>query len=310
MQYTIILNRAAGGGRATHRRRRLEEALERAGISGRLLLTEGRGHARELACQAAAAGDAVVAAGGDGTVHEVSAGLLASGKAAHLGIIPIGTGNDFVKLTGIPRGIGPAVAALAAARPRRVDYGRLSWSGPGGEGTSMFINAAGAGFDASVADAAARYKFLPGLAPYLAAALRELPRWVGPEAEVTLGTEAGETTYFRGRLFLCLAGNGRSSGGGFYLTPDASITDGLLDVCVIEAASPVRLLRLLPAALRGRHVGAPEVHVRQARTLRVSTDRPVQLQADGEMLSKGQTTLEAAVVPGGLSLLDVLPTDQ
>lgn len=300
MRYAFIMNPAAGHGRAGRRRKRLEGVLEAAGLDYTLLLTEGPGHAAALARQAAEGGEVVVAVGGDGTVQEVVRGVVASGAEVHLGVLPMGTGNDFVKMLGMPRSVPAAVEALARTRPKAVDYGLVRWEGDEGGAETPFVNAVGVGFDARVAEAAAALKYLPGLAGYLAAALRTLRCWRPPVVQVV--AEAGGLRY-SGPLFLITAGNGICSGGGFFLTPEASAVDGLLDVCLIEGLAPGRVLQLIPRVLRGRHGTAAEVHLCRAAALQITSEVPLPVHADGEVLTGAARRIEIRAVAGGLSVL-------
>lgn len=302
MRYTFILNPAAGHGAAGRKRRAVEAAVAASGLDAELQTTAGPGHAVELAHAAAQAGHAVVAVGGDGTVQEVSTGVIASGHAVPFGVVPLGTGNDFVKMVGMPRTPQAAVAALQQATPQRVDYGRVRWWDESGPGTATFLNAVGIGFDARVADAVAAYKFLPGVASYLAAVFKTLRLWQTPAVRVRVEQNGTAHTY-EGSLLLTTAGNGTCSGGGFYLTPDASISDGVFDVCVIEGISTARIFQLIPLALFGKHTGAGEVHMHRAEHVSVESDLPLPVHVDGELVTRGTRRLEVEIVPGGLTVL-------
>lgn len=302
MHFTFILNPIAGNGRVGRRRGRLEKEIAAAGLAAEILISEGPGHAEALAVDAARDGDAVVAVGGDGTVHEVGLGLVRSGRRAHLGVLPLGTGNDFVKLIGMPGNIGAGVRALAEALPEAVDAGRVRCEEQSGSVESLFLNAVGAGFDAAVAQIAPSYKFLPGVAGYLVAVLRTLGSWNAPHADIRV--ESGEETFrYQRPLFLVTAGNGISSGGGFYLTPDASATDGLLDVCIIDNLPVRRVITLIPAALRGGHVSEPEVTMRRASRIVIELSAPVPVHVDGEILSGAVVRMEVDVLPAAISVL-------
>jgi YegS/Rv2252/BmrU family lipid kinase len=245
-----------------------------------------------------------VAVGGDGTVHEVARGLIEQGGRVPLGVIPMGTGNDFVKAIGMPGAPDAAVAALQRALPRAVDHGWVRWDEQGTMQEQAFVNAVGIGFDARVAHEASTFKRLPGMTAYLAAVFRTLRKWTSPPARVTAETPAGEAVcLYDGPLLLTTVGNGVSSGGAFYLTPQASIRDGVLDACIVAHASPWRIVQVLPRALRGRHTAEPEVHMATVRRLRLQAEAPLPLHADGEGLSRGTRTLEVRIAEGGLRVL-------
>lgn len=304
MRYAVILNPAADHGKAGRRQAALEAALRRAGLAYVLQRTDAPGHAATLAEQAASGFDVVVAAGGDGTIHEVCRGLVAAGAAAPLGVIPFGTGNDFVKALGVPRRLEAAARCLASAHPRAVDYGVARWDDGAGLRERVFVNAVGAGFDAAVALRAAAYKYLPGAAGYLAAVPGALRRWRGPTVRITGQAGSGPPALLHnGPLLLVTAGNGVSSGGRFFLTPHASLMDGLLDVCIVEDTPPRRVLQVLPKALRGTHAAAPEVRTARVRALTLAAPSGLPLHADGEVLARRAYHVEVGVIAGGLTAL-------
>lgn len=305
MRTIAILNPVADDSRTGKRRSVVEAALHAAGLEGDVWVTQAPGHAVELARRAAAEAEVVLAVGGDGTIHEVCRGLLESLRPVHLGVIPLGTGNDFAKMLGMARHPEAAARQLATAAPRAVDYGIVRWIEEGRAGERVFVNNVGIGFDAQVAIEAVSLKFLPGFSGYLAAVLRTLRRWDGPAVRIT-GVEASAgpaSVLYEGRLLFVTAGNGVCSGGMFYLTPRASITDGLLDLCLVEYTSTWRIVQVIPRAIRGRHETEPEVHTARIRTLRVASEAGLPIHTDGEIAAREAHTIEVDVVPGGLSVL-------
>ena len=250
----VVLNPASGHGLGRTLRPRIERGLRDAGIAFDLVETAAPGHAVELARATAEAGvDRVLAAGGDGTTHEVANGLLQAPSAPDgatgpaLGTLPIGTGNDFAKLLNVFR-LQPEAAAqrMAGADVRLFDVGRVL-----GE---HFDNSLGIGFDAEVARQANQTRRLKGLAVYVVAVYKSFASFRAPTLAVT-STAHTET----GPMMMLECSIGRSAGGGFYLTPDADPSDGLLDVCLIRKVGLVKFLRHVPKVLSGRHVGLPEV---------------------------------------------------
>lgn len=300
-----ILNPRAANGNAGKKHAALEAALRAAGLGGEVWQTEAPGHGVALARQAAAEAEAVLAVGGDGTIHEVCQGLIASERSAHLGVIPLGTGNDFVKMLGMARDLETAARQLASAVPTPVDYGLVHWDVDGEPRRRAFVNAVGMGFDAYVAADVDAFKRLPGVTGYVAAVVRSLWRWQTPQARISGATTSGgpASVLYEGPLLLVTAGNGVCSGGSFYLTPRASITDGLLDVCLVAEASPWRILRILPRALKGRHEREPEVYTARLHRLHVTAEAGLPIHADGEIVTRCACVVEVEVMPGGLSVL-------
>ncbi len=305
MHTIAILNPTAGTGRAGKQYAAVETALQTVGWDVELWVTEAAGQAVALAQQAASVADIVLAVGGDGTIHEVSQGLIASAHTAHLGVLPLGTGNDFVKMLGLASDPSEAVAQLLRATPTAVDYGLVRWGEGAATQERMFINAVGIGLDAQVAIEVERFKWMPGRIGYVAAALWTLRRWKAPHVRIeAVSTGATPTSIlYEGRLLLVTAGNGVSSGGTFYLTPRASITDCLLDVCIIKEAPFRRRLRVMPLVLQGVHEEEPEVQMERVQGLRIVAEAGMPVHADGEMLSVCARTIAIEVVPQGLSVL-------
>ncbi|MDX1530842.1 MAG: diacylglycerol kinase family lipid kinase [Rhodothermales bacterium] len=318
--FAVVLNPAAGNRRAGRQRERLQRALDAAGVPYELLPTVRPQHAAELARRAAAAFDVVVAAGGDGTLQEVATGLFGQEERATLGVLPLGTGNDFAELLGIPKQPEAALRALLRAEPVPVDGGVVRWRTARTGGLwneAVFVNAVGIGFDAEVAFRAQRKKRLRGKLAYAAAIGGVLRSWPTPEVEVRRVGEAvavtpsgataplddGSGPVYRGPLFLCCAANGRSVGGGFRLTPHAEVDDGRLDLCCVGALPLKRILMLLPKVFRGAHLGAPEVISERLGgvTLTASSGLPIHL--DGEIVTREAVEVEVAVQPAAFRVL-------
>ena len=303
MRIVFVVNPRAGGWSARRKRRHLMKALALSGLNYEIRITEHRRHALHIARAAARAGHVVVAIGGDGTVHEVASGVIESGTDMPMGVVPMGTGNDFAKMFDIPHALQTSLQRFADGPSTPIDYGCITWDGPYGPGTGYFINIGGTGFDAKVAAGASAFKFLTGTPRYVASVLRTLRSWQAPEAVVRFYSGADLVHSYDGPMFLVLAGNGICSGGGFYLTPAASITDGMLDVCMIRNLSIRRVLTLMPAALKGNHVLAPEVTIKKVEHVTVASSVPLPVQADGEILTESATEIEIRVVPAGLRIL-------
>jgi diacylglycerol kinase (ATP) len=318
-RYAVILNPAAGNSRAGKIRARLRAALEASGASFELIPTEGPRHAARLAAELGGGFDAVVAAGGDGTSQEVATGLYRAASRVPLGVLPLGTGNDFGDLIRMPHRCEDAVAALLAAEAQPIDVGHVRWreqaDGPWHEG--LFLNAVGIGFDAMVATEAARFKHFRGKSAYFAGIVSALKRWPRPTVRVerlspslrilpggaTEPAASGELLH-EGKLFLAAVGNGRTVGGGFRITPHARPDDGLLDLCFVDDVRHLRLPILIPQVMRGRHLGAPEVVSERLTGLRiVSPDYGLPLHFDGEVLTSSAVEVEVHVLPGAVQVL-------
>jgi YegS/Rv2252/BmrU family lipid kinase len=277
----IILNPIAGRGRAARVEQELRGYLEAEGLAFDLVRTAGRWHAAELAEQAAREGcDHIIAAGGDGTVHEVVNGLMAAsdgGQAGTLGVIPIGSGCDFAFVANVSSDLREACHQVVHGQVRVFDVGLLTI--PGQE-PRYFDNTLGLGFDAVVTVEATKVKWLRGMALYLPVVLKTIFLSLKiPRATIEYDDERLELP----ALMICVA-NGPREGGGFLVAPDAQPDDGLFDLNVTREVSRPAMLGLVPHFMNGTHVGREPVTT--ARAKRVSITSPDELVAhvDGEVL--------------------------
>ncbi|HYH83165.1 MAG TPA: diacylglycerol kinase family protein [Longimicrobium sp.] len=300
-RFYAILNPTAGRGTARRAWTAARAVLEAAGAEVELAETTARGDAPALAEAAVRAGwPNVIALGGDGTVHEVANGILRASHgraaaAAALGVVPVGSGNDFALLAKLSRDPAEAARRLLGAE-RRVDVGCVV---VGGAEARWFTNGIGVGLDARVAVEANRNRRFRGIGIYLWALARVLRSFRPPVIRVE--TDEGEV--MERPLTLVTVGNGGRHGGGFWICPDAVIDDGLLDVCVCDGLSTPQILRFLPKTIRGTHVGASCVHMRRVRRVRITSDTPLAVHADGEILSEDARELDIEIAPARLRLL-------
>lgn len=290
----IILNPVAGRYRAMHHKEVLEQLLQQAsqytGMTWRMVQTTSAGHATALARQAAEQGTSlVVAAGGDGTCGEVVNGIL--GTPARLGVLPLGTGNDFARSAGISENLRIAVETLFTGKPRRVDLGWVNGR--------YYINIAGCGFDAAVAQRVNRgFRFLRGTAAYVAAVAQTIIPF--KPVQMHIRTESEE---FHTRALLCTVANSPSYGGGMRIAPYAQIDDGLLDVCIVKAVSKLEFIRIFPCVFSGTHISHPCFLMHTAKQVHVDSIPPVPILVDGDVM--GTTPAEFRIYPGAIEV--VLP---
>lgn len=304
----VILNPAAGRGRAAKRWQELENALQEAGIPYDLVQTEQPGQGTPLAASGRRRGyAAIVAAGGDGTINEIVNGIAEvtpiHRPIGRIAVYPIGSGNDFafaLKTTGDARA---TVRAIQAGRTRRVDLGLATLRGPSGTVHRYFHNSLGFGLEASVTEESNRIQRLSGSALYLAAAFRVLRAYATPHAEIEWLDERGEEERIAQQITLVSVGNAKRTGGAFYLTPNAEVDDGLFDVAVAGALSRPRILTLLPRALVGRHTGDRAVRMLRCREIRARSQLPLPVHMDGEVMMTDAVEATAVIDPGRLEIL-------
>lgn len=300
----VIVNPASAYGKTAKRWPRIQEALQRRGLEYTVAFTEQRGHAIDLARQAVAQGySLIVTVGGEGTVNEVVNGLVdRSGRIpAHisLGILPSGTGTDFVRSLGIPRDPVTAVECLAGEGRCVVDLGCLECAPATGEGPAVqryFVNVAGLGFDGEVAERVERStKAIGGTIPYLTNLFACLMAYRNKEVEVQYDGQS-----VTGRANSVIAANGRYFGGGMFIAPNASLDDGLLDLIFIGDLGKVEVVVNLPRLYRGTHIYHPKVRVYRAREIRVTAKERMLIQADGELA--GQAPVTFRIIPQALQV--------
>jgi YegS/Rv2252/BmrU family lipid kinase len=296
----VIVNPAAGRGAARGVRREVERALARRGVDFTIAETTGPGEAIELARVAARGGASVIAAvGGDGTVHEVVNGLLAESSAAPtaaLGVVPVGTGNDFVKLVAGLRTRDGAYDVLAHGIARPMDTGLASWAG----GEEYFVNAMGTGIDVEVVRQIQRMRNLPGAAVYVLGLAKALVRFRPIAVRVTVDGDSAES-----RVMMVAVANGICIGGAFRVSPGALPDDGLFDVVQVAELGLFDSLRVAPRILRGTHLGLAAVRHRTAKTveLEVPADATLFFQLDGELREPGVRRVRVDVRPASLRVL-------
>lgn len=307
----VVVNPASSGGRGRKAARKLVAALDAVATPRRLRFTEAPGHAAELAAEAAADGaERIVVVGGDGTVHEVAAGLLDSGRNSlpALAVFPVGTGNDFFRMVdrvGAGRSAEATVATLRSGSVERFDVGRVRWEG----GERVFVNLLGVGVDVEVLRRRPKYSRLRGLAQYLAAFLDAVSSFDPPDLRVSADDGSGAAEPLSGRTTLLAVTVGPSIGGGFMINPDASPADGKLDLCRVDALRWRQVAGLVPQVVRGRHAASRHVTMRRIEraSVRAAGGRPIHFELDGELVPETARELRVQVVPRALPVL--VPAD-
>ena len=219
--------------------------------------------------------DVVVAVGGDGTINEVVNGL--DGSDVPLGIIPLGTANDFARQVGIPDDPDHAMDVVLRRAPRAIDTADLNGR--------RFLNVSTGGVAAeATAETPTEAKEQLGPLAYAITGVRKLAELAPRRARITAPGVDVDTEFL-----LFAVGNGRSTGGGSRITPRALVTDGLLDVCIIPAMPRAEFARLLLRIKKGEHLDGNEVQYFQVPTVTIAADGPVSVNVDGE--SSEATTL-------------------
>ena len=288
MNYCFIVNPASGRGKGLGVGRELEERLQYLNLDYQVLYTKAPGHAIELAQTAKEKFECVVAVGGDGTLNEVVNGLGQSGCT--LGLLPVGSGNDFARAVSLETKLDVALNKLLRGRIRSVDLGKVN--------ERYFHNGVGVGFDAHVVHTSLKVKRLRGNAIYLYSVLRTLFKY----RPVSLAMEFNNQTH-TSDYFMITVGNGMSLGGGFLLTPDAQIDDGLFDLCLIQNMPMPSVLRNLLKVYSGKHKEDPRVEIVRTENLKIRSQEPFAVHVDGELLGMDLTTLNVEIIPKALNVI-------
>lgn len=298
-ELTVIVNPHAGKRRVGEEIPELERTLRARGLPYRLLRTEGRGDATRFAREALEAGGRfLVAVGGDGTVHEVVNGMLdAEGRpvveGAVLGVVAAGSGCDFIRTFGLPGDATRACYHLTGDNTYPLDIGRLSYTTVGGgSDVRLFVNVAEAGLGAAVAARAERMSPRLGQAKYFFGFWLTLPRF----KLATVRVQADRKVY-EGPAYLVVIGNAQYYGGGMKISPRSYPGDAVLDVLVFKGPKSDSFT-MLPKIYRGEHV--PHDHIeefRVKRELAIEADRPLPIEADGEVLGTTPVTVQVLSQP-------------
>lgn len=295
-EITLFVNPTAGRGRGAHAAQPAASALRAAGFSVRTVVgTDGPDALARLRAAVREGTGAVIAVGGDGMVSLALQAL--AGTGVPLGVVAVGTGNDFARALGLPvrepaRAGRLAARALKEGRIREIDLGRVGRAG----GETWYGTVLCSGFDSRVNDRGNRMRLPAGRFKYDLAMLAELAAFRPFPYRITLDDgEAVET-----EATLVAVGNGSSYGGGMRICADAVPDDGLFDVTVVGHCSRATLLKVFPQVYKGTHLSHPKVTVHRAAKVTLEA-AGITAYADGEPL--GPLPVTAECVPAAVRVL-------
>lgn len=286
--YNLIFNPVAGHGRSQKQLDAVIKILDDKGVEYSVHETNGPMHATEITKDLIEKGaKKIVAVGGDGTVAEVAKAIY--GTDAALGIIPAGTGNDYRRAVGVPDEIDKSVEFLLKGKPTPCDALEVN-----GE---VYLNIISMGFDVEVAKRANNYKIFGSAAYTLAAVDRAL---FAKNQYATITIDGKE---IKKNILLVAIGNGSHYGGGMNSLPTADITDGLLDICVVDATTPLNILKVLPRYVAGTHMDMDIVSIYSAKEITIKLDdKQLPVNADGEILPETDT-LHVKILEGLINVI-------
>ena len=284
---TFIVNPTAGNGYALKIEQQVRNEMSRRKLKCHFVYTEHPGHATDLARIASSTDGCtgVIAIGGDGTAYEVACGLMNTGVP--MGIIPAGTGNDFIKTVSIPKKPMEALEFILTHDPRPVDVGGLN--------DRLFLNVCGTGFDVTVLDyTLAAKKYCRGLLPYLIGLIRGIAHYKPVYVRFTVDGHTEERD-----VLICSIANGRYFGGGIAICPEATADDGLLDLVIAEHQPRWKLPFLVPSLLMGRIDKFSFTTHKRCKTVELYS-KGMRLNADGEVSEMDEAKF--SVLQGALTL--------
>lgn len=304
----VILNPYAGRGAGARAKDQLAAALTSAGLPFELTETTKQGDALELAATLRRSGEqTIVAAGGDGTVNEVLNGLAQATPEGEvigkLALCPIGTGNDFADMSGAKRGIDAFAQRLSAGRTRLVDMGRGIFGSSTRQVTRYFDNNVGLGFEARVTVESNHIHWVSGPLRYLVAVFKALGGYSSPHMEISWQDDAGEWQKRSQGAFMVSLGNSKRTGGLFYVTPDAVIDDGVLDLAIVPHKTIPQILWMMPKTFSGAHRNDPTILFDRCRQIQVTSSRPVPVHLDGEVVMDDVLSAQIEILPSRLEIV-------
>lgn len=298
--YYFILNPLSGKGKASHIISRLLNSFTRNDQKPIISSTKKAGEATLLARDAVRQGYThIIAIGGDGTVNEIVNGIADS--HCTLGVIPMGSGNDFARtLYSGSISIDAVLKTLAQNKQTPIDVGWVRSTNKEGETKEKyFINGIGIGLDAKVAYEAKKLNWLPNNMIYTMAALKTIMTY----DSTTVSIYNNEMIDSEKKYLLISVGNGKSAGGGFYLTPDADLADGVYDICLVKDITLLKILKIFPTVFKGKHGKFPEVKFLRTNELRIQSAEGLPVHIDGEILGLQEADIEIKLKHNALNVI-------
>lgn len=302
-EWFIIVNPNAGNGKGKKDWPRIEKLFEKENLPVTSRFTEKKGDAIIIARDAVLNGyRKIISVGGDGTLNEVINGIFTQDKIPTwiitVGMIPVGTGNDWGRMFGIPLVYEGSIKVIRENKTMLHDIGAIVYHIDNDQHKRYFINIAGLGFEAVVVKKTNRQKDKgrSNNLIYFLNLITSLISFKKTLAEITIDNKKSQS-----RVFSINVGNGRYCGGGMRQTPDALPDDGLLDITVIKEMGRIEIIRSLNILYDGTILSHPKVDGYRSTNMKVSTESLLYAEADGESL--GHTPVEFSILPASVNVI-------
>jgi len=293
----VIVNPYSARGQTQKRWEKIREAIKSHYRDFKYIFTEKPKQATDIAREVLKDGfDLIIGVGGDGTLNEISNGFFQHDSSeaingdASLGIVPSGTGSDFIRFMKIPRDFRQSVEAIKNSLKKKIDLGRITFTGlEKGRNVQYFINVADFGLGAEVIRTMADTDSLKrGAFTYYKGLLKTLLSYSSKKVKIQI--DDGQT--IEGQYLIGAVANGRVFGGGMIIAPDAEPDDGYLDLVLVGDMKKMEIIANTPRLYRGTIAGNPKVKIIKTRRLKVSSDDQVNIEYDGEVGPRLPATFE------------------
>jgi YegS/Rv2252/BmrU family lipid kinase len=302
-EWLVIVNPNAGNGKGNRDWETISALLKKEDMPFTVKFTERKGHAINYTLEGIRSGcRKIITVGGDGTLNEVVNGVFSNEvcptNEISLALIPVGTGNDWGRMFGIPLNYEKAIKIISANNQMLQDIGLVSFYNGSEKKNRYFINIAGLGFESVVVRRTniQKDKGRSGKAIYFYNLLMSLLSYKNTKAEIVID---GEKSY--ADVFSINVGNGRYCGGGMRQTPNALPNDGLLDVTVINGMGKFEIIRNLKILYDGTILSHPKINGYKCKNLKVNSESIIYTEADGESL--GHTPAEFSIIPSSIYIV-------
>lgn len=278
----FIINPVAGNGRGAELIPKIKIAMEQAQLDYGLKISSREGRVEVLADEAVKEGfTEIVAVGGDGTITEVMNGIFE--KSVTMGIIPSGTGNDFIRSINIPSDSNAAIQSIVKGHTRDLDVGLVNGH--------PFLNVVSMGIDGNIIRDFEKIKtWIKGPSAYLVSTIKSIMMFKPFKVRIRINEET-----FNRDIVLIAIGNGRYFGGGMEITPKAKLDDGLLDVCIVHAIARHRLLKFFPKVFTGSHLLVKDVEYRKCDSIEIENiSGIIHVNSDGNLIDQNKAAISIA----------------